>query len=185
MHTEAAVYRAYLSWRRVRALPKGTRERQMAEMAVRAVWHQLFDPCPQLQRLCLPGGAALFERFQDWVEEAGCSMGWSLHLHLLGWVMRDADYGPQVTEEMIIETLAAAASRWTIYDKSLCGGIVLGCQRLGDRVVAGWKCHTPEDLRSITLLRLEAAPQLDDFLAFFTVPGFEVETIGPWAPIPR
>lgn len=185
MHTDAEVYRAYLSWRRARALPKKTREWQMAELALRAGWHALFDPCPQLLKLCPPACAELFDRFLDWAEETRCSMGWSMHLHLLDWVIRDAEYGPRVTEGMIIETLAAAASRWTVYDRSLSGGIVLGCQHLGARVVAGWKCHRPEEARSVTLLQLETAPQLDDFLAFFTVPGFQVETLGPWAPIPR
>lgn len=185
MRPEAPVYQAYLSWSRARALTAGTRERQMAELSLRAVWHALFDPCPQLRGLCPPDAADLFERFLDQAEEARCSMGWSLHLHLLEWVLREPRYGPQVTEGMIIEALAAAASRWAIYDKSLSGGLVLGCQRLGDRVVAGWKCHTPEEVRGVTLLRLETAPQLEHFLAFFTVPGFEVESLGPWAAIPR
>ncbi|MCY1078890.1 hypothetical protein [Archangium lansingense] len=185
MLTEAPVYRAYFSWARARALPEKTRERQMAEMALRAYWHALFDPCPQLlQGLCPPDGADIFERFLAWAEETRCSMGWSLHLHLLGWLLRDAKYGALVTEEMHIEALAAAASRWTISDKSLSGGIVIGCQRLRERVVVGWKCHTPGEVRAVSLLRLEPPPRLDDFLASFTVTGFQLEALGPWAPIP-
>jgi methanobactin biosynthesis cassette protein MbnC len=157
----------------------------MAGAALRAWWHTLFDPCPQvLHGLCPPDGVDLFERFLAWADEARPSMGWSLHLHLLRWLLRDARYSASVTEEMLIELLAAAASRWTIYDRSLEGGLVIGCQRLGARVVTGWKCHTPDQGRTVHLLHLSRPPALEDLLAFFTVGGFDLERIGPWERIP-
>jgi len=185
MSEEPLVYQALLSLEKGRSLPEGTRERELAEVALRGWWHALFDPCPTLiKEVCPPDGADVFPRFLKWADQAHPSMKWSLHLHLFSWLLADEKYGPAITDTMLAEAMAAAASRWAIFDRSSSGGIVLACQRLPDRVIAGWKCQSASKGRTVNMLKVSGELKLGDMWGFFEVQGTSLKAFEPWQKIP-
>jgi hypothetical protein len=78
---------------------------------MRALWHQLFDPCPLLLQRVDDGVNAVFDAFLDWANDACHPMDWTLHLTLLRWLEEKRDIALEHQE--CRELMAAAAMRWT------------------------------------------------------------------------
>jgi len=173
-----------LSQERARILPEGTRERAVAEFAMRLRWHGLFDPCPRVLALCPPDGADVFRRFLAWADRTAATMNWSLHLELLVWLSRDPTYRNALDEDTVLELLAAAASKWAIYDRGPNKGIVLGCQRTPCTLVVGWKCLSTERGRTVALATISesATEDLETLVGYFEVAGASLESLAPWSP---
>jgi methanobactin biosynthesis cassette protein MbnC len=184
MPEEPLVYQAFLSFEKSQSLTVGTREREAAILSMRAWWHVIFDPCPNLLKICPPDGGDIFQRFMKWADGARPSMRWSLHLHLFSWLLADEKYSGAITDSLLIEGIAAAASRWAIFDRGPQAGLVIGCQRLKDRVVVGWKCRSATKARTINMLKVSGELKLDDFWGCFEVEGAELKSFGPWQKIP-
>lgn len=97
-----------------RALPLDSVERAVAVLSLRNLWHTVFDTCPTLLAAAPPDGRAILDPFLDEVVTRDCTMNWTLHVHLLHWLTRSADFGRLATERVIEELLAAAAARWSV-----------------------------------------------------------------------
>ncbi|MBI3552019.1 MAG: hypothetical protein HY077_05825, partial [Elusimicrobia bacterium] len=69
-----------------RALPAGSKERALARLYLRQVWHVVFDPCPGLVAAFPPDGTALLDAFLEHAAGQRLSMRWSLHGQLLFWL---------------------------------------------------------------------------------------------------
>ncbi|WP_394822059.1 hypothetical protein [Pendulispora albinea] len=177
------IERSYLSLARARTLPEGTRERAVAEFAMRLRWHTLFDPCPRVLALAPPDGADIFRRFSDWLDQAKPSMDWTLHLHLLAWLLRDPPYAGAVDEPMVIELLAAAASKWAIFDRGPREGIVLGSERVKKALIVGWKCRAPDTGRTIEVATLAGDLELESLVGYAYAAGGVLESVGPLLPV--
>ncbi|WP_394832102.1 hypothetical protein LVJ94_36845 [Pendulispora rubella] len=173
-----------VSQERAGTLLEGTRERAVAEFAMRLRWHGLFDPCPRVLALCPPDGADVFRRFLAWADRAKSKMDWSLHLELLVWLSRDPTHRDALDEDMILELLAAAASKWAIYDRGPNKGIVLGCQRTPCTLVVGWKCLSTERGRTVALAATSepATEDLETLVGYFEVAGASLDSLAPWLP---
>jgi methanobactin biosynthesis cassette protein MbnC len=184
MREEPLVYQSYLSYEKCQTLEVGTREREAANISLRAWWHVMFDPCPTLLKVCPPDGGDIYQRFLKWADEARPSMRWNLHLHLFSWLLADEKYASAITDASLVEGMAAAASRWSIFDRSPNAGIVIGCQRLKDRVVVGWKGRSATKPRTINMLKVAGDLKLDDFWGCFEVEGGELKSFGPWQKVP-
>lgn len=175
----ASPYDAFLSLEKWRSLPRASRERAIAEHALRGILHSLLDPCPQIDRL---GGQDIFERFVTWADHRRLSLGWRAHLHLLSWLTEDEVYRDRVADEHLIEAMAAAASRWAMLDRGPGCGVVIGCRLVRDRLVVGWKCRSPEEGKQIELVSVEDLEAPEGLTGYFIVPGFELDEYAPWIP---
>lgn len=139
---------------RARMLPEGGMERLLASKCLRQYWHLIFDPVPRLLERYAPDGKAIFEPFMVWAAEQGLSMDWSLHLHLLAYMQSTAPGELVGDRDMVVEFLAAAASRWTRGDHSRDLGILMGTSCLPGEAVLAWKCPSLTEPKTIHMVRL-------------------------------
>ncbi|XXX82224.1 hypothetical protein WMF30_26040 [Sorangium sp. So ce134] len=175
-----AAYDAFLSKVAWQALPDGP-GKSLAEVALRGVLHSLLDPCVAIDRL---GGGDIFERFLAWAAEARASMGWQVHLSLIEWLAADAVYRDRITGEHLLEAMTAAASRWAMLDRGPACGVVIGCSRLPDKIVVGWKCRAPDEGKRIEILTVSDVPAPSKLIGWSTTLRFDLDDVEPWSDVP-
>lgn len=133
------------------ALPPGSREAALARLALRQLWHAVFDPCPELSRRRGDDNAGFLDRFLEHAAQRRLSMDWTLHVQLLSWMESRADGLDRTVRQ---ELLAASAARWANSDQTPAEGVLLHCSAMGDEALAGWKLRSAEEDARVVLVRL-------------------------------
>lgn len=177
---------AFLSPERARCLAPQSAERALASLALRALWHQLFDRAPAVVGLAPPDGKAIMEPFLQWAAAKNLSMGWAMHLHLLGWLLGEPTWRPRLTDSDIEQLAIAAVQRWavaTAEDFRSCA-IVVCCPQL---VSHGIGARRPDTAAAIVrIFRLQIDPTVRPRVcAFATASDARQWNIGPWQPLPK
>lgn len=173
---------------RARALPVGAKEREFAALCLRLVWHAVFDTCPGLLAATTPDGARVLEPFLAWAQDRRLAMDWTLHAHLLAWLIANPAVGVTLTREHVVELLAATASRWALGDQGPDTGILLTTRLLPGEGMLAWKPPSLEEGRKVLLVRLDGVevPLVD--LGWVTLADeaalTQVEGAAPWAHLP-
>ena len=163
-------------------LPEGSKERALATLALRRLWHAVFDPCPELSRLFSEKNREFLDPFLEHAAKKRLSMRWSLHAHLLLW-MRErhpASDSPSLTQEF----LAAAAARWANDDQSDDKGAILYCADLKGSALVVWKLSSPEKDVRVVLVKIPEPnlPGTSIFIATFPEERYPEEL--SWQPVP-
>lgn len=148
--------RAYLLPDLARSLPCGSPERALASLALRNLWHSLFDTSPTVLAMSPPDGKSLLEPFLEWADKERISMGWSLHVHLLGWLCKAAPWRDKVNADQIKELLVAAAARWALnnMEHTAAKGILIGSVHFPGFAVGAWRSTKPSDRFRAVLLKI-------------------------------
>ena len=146
--------RCLLAPARARALPEGSREREFAALCLRLVWHTLFDTAPGLLAASPPNGGRVLEPFLATADLAGLAMDWRLHGQVLGWLTVHPEVGVPLGQELVVELLGAAASRWALGDQSPDVGILLSSRLLPLQGIVAWKPPSLEEGRKVLLVDL-------------------------------
>jgi uncharacterized repeat protein (TIGR04061 family) len=173
---------------RLGAYPRESRSFVRIDISIRAYWHVLFDAVPDLLELSGPDGAAIFNPFMEWAHEKRLTFDWTYHLWVCEWLLQ-SHFAERIEPDLLLKLMAAAASRWSGRDRDLsyCG-IVLGCPLIGtDVAVAGWKLSSIET-RFIEVERVEfgvALPPPEGNFGYFKTPGYELDFLPGWSPIPQ
>lgn len=153
---------ALLNPRLARELPDPSLERALASLALRQIWHLIYDPCPTLLALHPPDGKALLDRFLEHCEQTSHSMDWTLHLALLKFL------NPSGDSPLIREFLIAAATRWSFGDLSERSGVALWHPQLDKRAICAWKPQDASKLpRMVEVLLPDAPGHTGPLMAFF------------------
>lgn len=170
-------HEAFFLVSRWQELPDGTREKELADVALRVLAHALFDPCPAIEALADP---TILERFLAHAHAAGLSMDWTLHLELAAWLRSIDPYRERIDEEALVQAMAAAASRFVVLDRGPSCGVALACAHAPNRLVTAWKCSAPDVGKRIELLSVEETPPLPALFGYFFFPSFELDAFLPW-----
>ena len=136
------------------SLPEGSKERSLATLALRRLWHTVFDPCPGLAGLYGDKNRGFLDPFLEHAARRSLSMRWSLHAHLLAW-MRGEDPAA-LTPELEVELLAAAAARWANEDQSGAKGMLLYSAGPPGAALAAWKLRAADQDVRVVLVDLPA-----------------------------
>ncbi len=147
---------ALLSPSAAKALPAGSKERSLARLAMRQLWHLVFDACPLLLKSASPDGWSVLGPFLEHAATRRLSMGWELHAQILVWLRTQQR---SLDSDLARELLAAAAARWAAADLSPERGVLLRFDGWPDSAVAAWKPNKPKGPRVVELRLEGAAPQ--------------------------
>ncbi len=173
MNPEALFSRAASS-----ALSEGSMERALATLALRQLWHAVFDPCPQLSKLYGDKNREFLDPFLEYAAQRPLSMRWPLHAHLLLWM------GQTGTPGLEQELLAACAARWAADDRSDAKGAIFHFTGMKEEGLAAWKTKSVEEDSRVVLVRL-SAPELPSSGVFFAeFPDFSYPESLKWRPLP-
>ena len=173
---------ALLSPALAKALPERSKERALARLAMRQLWHLVFDPCPGLLAARRPQEWSLLEPFLEHAARLRLSMGWTLHGHLLLWLGEggQAPASPELAQEL----LAACAARWAVSDQTGAQGLLLRFAGLPSAAVAAWKTRSAGQPHRLALTRLEnPAPFRSPIEAAFLA-GSDYPSAPAWEPLP-
>lgn len=121
------------------SLTPGSRDRLIAQEALRIRWHQLFDRIPQLAER-LPDTTDLYEAFLEWAVAAGRRLDWRMHLHFLEFLNNE---GIALQPQDHIELLAASAARWFASPEHRQRGLALTTGTTAPKVVVALKGRSP------------------------------------------
>ncbi|MGV8934296.1 MAG: hypothetical protein ACOH1I_06715 [Gallionellaceae bacterium] len=148
--------RTYLLPDLARSLVDGSPERALSSLALRNLWHLVFDPAPTVLQLSPPDGKRLLESFLIWADEKCISMNWALHVHLLDWLLEISPWQDQMTTDHTKELLAAAAARWAMTNMEYIDarGILIGSSHFTGLAVGVWRSTTPSDRFRVVLLKI-------------------------------
>ena len=171
---------ALLSPSAAKALPQRSKERALSRLAMRQLWHAVFDPCPLLLKTASPDEWKLLEPFLEHAHARRLSMRWSLHGHLLLWLSSRGG----VTAESARELLAAAASRWAVSDRTAAKGVLVRARAFPEFAVAGWKGRAPGEAHRAVLLRLEQADSPRESLEYALISERDYPAAPDWTPLP-
>lgn len=162
--------------------PEGSKERALATLALRRLWHTVFDPCPELSRLFGEKNREFLDPFLEHASERALSMGWSLHLHLLAWLKkrRPAAAIPSLTQELI----AAAAARWANEDQSGDKGAILHAADMKGEALVVWKLRSPEEDYRVVLVNIPEQKLPGAGVFFATFPGDSYPETLSWRAVP-
>lgn len=181
--------RCYLNPSLARNLEQTSTERSLASLALRNIWHVLFDPCPGTLALSPPDGKALLESFLDWAELEDLSMSWGLHMHVLDWLCRHSRWTHRLNDDIVKELMVAGALRWAqsnMSDLAHIGAktIILRSASLTDVAVGARRGRTPNTHPSVHLLRLPGLTHTGKGLCGY---GYKNDAwaVDAWHPIPR
>ncbi|WP_327283870.1 hypothetical protein [Streptomyces sp. NBC_01205] len=139
------------------SLTPGSRDRLIAQEALRIRWHQLFDRIPQLAER-LPDTTDLYEAFLEWAVSAGRQLDWRMHLHFLEFLNNE---GIALQPQDHIELLAASAARWFASPEHRQRGLALTTGTTAPKVVVALKGRSPLERGRVKLAQvpgLEPAP---------------------------
>ena len=156
--------------------------RALATLALRRLWHTIFDPCPELSRLFGEKNREFLDPFLEHASEKGLSMRWSLHLHLLAWLKarQPAAITPALTQELI----AAAAARWANEDQSGDKGAILHAADTKDSALVVWKLRSPEEDVRVVLVKIPEQKLPGAGVYFTTFPTYDYPETLTWRPVP-
>ena|SRR3990167_4589128 len=98
----------------------------------------------------------LLELFLCWANENKLSMNWTLHMHLLDFVMQQAEWKSQMNEGLIKELLMAAVTRWSLtgLDHVQAKGIMVASAFLPGLTVGLWKSQEADQPGKIVMIKL-------------------------------
>jgi hypothetical protein len=164
------------------ALAEGSKERALATLALRRLWHTVFDPCPELSRLFGEKNREFLDPFLEHASEKGLSMRWSLHLHLLTWLKerRPAAITPSLNQELI----AAAAARWANEDQSGDKGAILHAADMSESALVVWKLRSPSEDSRVILVKIPEQKHPGAEVYFTTFPTNDYPETLTWRPVP-
>jgi len=136
------------------ALPADSKERALATVALRRIWHAVFDPCPRLSRLFGDKNREFLDPFLEHASRRGLSMRWPLHAHALLWMKekRPAELSAPLAQEL----LAAAAARWANEDQSDAKGMLLYSTDAPGSGLAAWKLRAADQDVRVVLIEFPA-----------------------------
>jgi hypothetical protein len=164
------------------ALPEESMDRALATLALRQLWHTVFDPCPELSKLYGDKNREFLDPFLEWAAQRKLSMSWTLHAHLLLW-MQERE-GMELSSGLAQELLAAAAARWAISDQSNAKGAILYFTGMKDEAMVSWKLRSVEEDSRVVLVRL-TTPNLPAPGIFFAIfPDDRYPEALAWQPLP-
>ena len=157
-------------------------ERALSTLALRRLWHEVFDPCPELSKLYGDRNREFLDPFLEDAARRRLSMGWTLHAQLLLWMEETGRFAP--TPGLTQELLAAAAARWAMSDQSDAKGMLLRCPGMADQGLVAWKLRSFEEDCRVVLVRL-AAPDVPSAGVFYAAfPDFRYPDSPEWRPLP-
>ncbi|MCU7926979.1 MAG: hypothetical protein KZQ97_11130 [Candidatus Thiodiazotropha sp. (ex Dulcina madagascariensis)] len=115
-------------------------------------------------------------------------MSWSLHIHLLDWLLHERKWKSSVTSAHIKELLAASAMRWISNNMENIGdidtrSIVIYSPHLPGYAVGGIKSSSATESPKLKLLKVSKDDQPDNNV-FVLVKDIDSWTHGGWSPIP-
>lgn len=91
-------------------------------LALRRLWHRMFDPCPELRHFLGERHAEVFEAFLSYANRHHLALDWSFHCDLMVFMEeREKVLNPEIIEEL----LTASAINWTGQSLSLDRAVVL------------------------------------------------------------
>ena len=163
-------------------LSEGSKERALATLALRRLWHAVFDPCPELSRLFGEKNREFLDPFLEYARVEGLSMCWSLHAHLLLWMKEHQ--AAALTLSVVQELLAAAAARWANEDQTGEKGAILHCADLKDAALVVWKLRSPEVDTRVVLVKIPEQKHPGDGVFFATFPEDRYPDALSWRPVP-
>ncbi len=163
-------------------LPEGSKERALATLALRRLWHAVFDPCPELARLFGEKNREFLDPFLEHAAAKGLSMRWSLHAQLLLWMKasRPTDVAPALVQEL----LAAAAARWANEDQSDDQGAILHAADMKGEALVAWKLRSPEEDVRVVVVKIPEPGHPGAGVYFTTFPERRYPDALSWRPVP-
>lgn len=180
--------RCYLNPIKARDLREKSTERVLASLALRNIWHVIFDPCPGVLALSPPDGKTLLEAFLVWAERAQVSMSWGLHIQLLDWLYTQTRWREQLSEDIVKELMVASALRWSQSNMSDLAHldaktIILRSPWLDETAVGARKSVQASAKASVHLLTLPklAAATHNQYCYGYKQDGWE---LGAWHAVP-
>jgi len=90
----------------------GTANYHIASLALRSLWHVIYDPCQKLLALDSPSGKAILDEFLDYADSCRYTMEWDMHLQLLDWLSQHDVWSKNITPEIAKELMIASGIRW-------------------------------------------------------------------------
>jgi hypothetical protein len=154
-----AYYRSYFSPAQARALPKGSQYKELATCALRNLWHIIFDSCPSVLELCPPDGKKLMEPFLEYAQDKAISLSWTLHVHLLDWLISEPQWNTRIAAVNKKELLAASALHWATSNMAdveniKTKGIVIYSPHYPGHVIGAHKSLTATGKPKLALLKI-------------------------------
>ncbi|MEK7389788.1 MAG: hypothetical protein AAB036_08815 [Elusimicrobiota bacterium] len=166
----------------VRVLPENSRERALGQLALRRLWHMIYDPCPRLLAASPPDGRLLLESFLEHASTLHLSMNWALHGHMLSWLR---GHHPDLLNADLAEELSAAsAARWAYSDQTANLGCLLHVPDLmPETAVAAWKSESPDQAHRVVLIGLKRQPLLAEGIYYCLLAQRRYPADVPWTPL--
>lgn len=139
-----------------KALPEGSLERAVAFTSLRRLWHIIFDPAPALLTATGQNSSDLMDQFLEWSADEKLTMNWTLHAHLLQWLINRHPH--LMSAKIERELLVAAVSRWAVSDLSPTIAIAIHRAESG-AAVAAWKPETALREHRISAVKITFHPE--------------------------
>ncbi|NJL23787.1 MAG: hypothetical protein HC902_00460 [Calothrix sp. SM1_5_4] len=168
---------AFISPSEARKLPLHSPEREIAEHALRQLWHYLYDYAPKLLGIFSPDGKSLLE---DWLEchyRERASIGWWSFPILL----EHPEVQSHLDKELKTEILSAAVTRWLSSDRTEAQSICLMERNYGICIL-GLKSEGLADSKQI-LCMSHSMIEAKDAIFFSTSPGRELKSHTSWTEV--
>lgn len=162
-------------------LPAKSRERALASLALRQLWHAVFDPCPKLMAGFPPDGKTILEPFLAHAGAKGLSMGWPLHAHLLLWLRES---GRAEVPGARVELLAAAAANWAVSDQTPDRGVLIHHAGGDGESVAAWKSGAILENHRVVRIRPASLPDASSGIFYAACPAGDYPARPDWRPLP-
>jgi hypothetical protein len=160
--------KALFSLEYARALPEGSREKALASLSIKSIWHAIFDYAPNVLSLSqYKDGKDIFELFLEWAHQKKLKMDWTLHIYLLDWLCSHPQWEKNINEKIKKELLLASVTRWSMngMDHILVKGMMLVSQRLSGIAAGIWKSTQADQSGKIIFFKIpkHVFPQLDSY----------------------
>jgi len=97
---------------KARLLPINSPERAIASMALRNIWHLIYDNCPRLLQLNEPDGKIILDSFLQDAESINITFSWALHLHLITWLHNHEHWSKKLENHHVEELTIASTLRF-------------------------------------------------------------------------
>jgi|SRR3990167_150313 len=177
-------YAVFLSPILAQRLPEGSKKKALSLLALRKLWHLIFDLAPTTVQL-LQDTTRPLNNFLTFAHGKHYSMNWTLHLYLLDWLYHDAEFRQKLKTPIILELMSAAALRWSVDVMSYprVKGILLATSYSEKIVIGCWRSKTAwEETR---LIRVSMPSQYFPVIPAYAISyEYDVWGIPQWNALP-
>ncbi len=131
----------------------------IAELAVKNIYYRLFNHAPSVLTFSESAGRDILEPFLDYVSDHHLTMNWSLHVHLLNWLIKHPNWQPLVNVAVIKELLTGAVTRWSLtgLEHLSAKGMMVVSKHLPGTAVGIWKSDAADRPNKVVTIQLSQA----------------------------